>query len=323
MGYEHVEMVLESKRYRGPTKAVLVALAHHINAKRYQERGGWDEVWPGYARLQAISGWSRAVVKREIDRLMKDGVVSVKEYGKGTESTKYIIHIDRVSAVAETLGSEQPQVGSDEPQAGVTENPGVGSERPPKRGIGSGELNLEENAGKSLSLSPAGQEGLSSSNPKTNPQTSGTTVPEPRSGTSRPETHGGFVPQERPSVPPSPRPEIPSKDLWSDKWTKAQRDDYFKGRYSDKRTRLGWKLVTLFESYTEKPGKLEDFLSLLDGGYGADSIGQTIIWVMTASDGHWEFHNSKHFCKDSVYPVVAEQYKAWSKKQKKAKKMAA
>ena len=39
---------------------------------------------------------------------------------------------------------------------------------------------------------------------KTTPHTSGTAVPEPQPGTSRPETHGGFVSQERPRVPPPP-----------------------------------------------------------------------------------------------------------------------
>ena len=323
MGYEHVAEVKESTRYRGTKKAVVEALAHHINTER--SKHGDCKVWPGVERLMAVAGLSRSTVQRRLDELIaeENPVVELLKLGTGRESSEYFIHLDRLGGCPTDTGVTGTRQGYQEDTSGVSKRGEGVSERHPKRGIGIGNGISEKKSGKSFSLSSGVDSLLEPDKPKTNPQTSGTTVPEPQSGTSRPETHRGFVPQERPPVPPSPRPEIPSKDLWCDKWTKERRDYYFKERYPDKRIRLGWKLVTLFEKYAEKPGKLEDFLSLLDGGYGADSIGQTIIWVATDSDGHWEFHNSKHFCKESVYPVVAEQYKAWLKKHKRAKKAAA
>jgi hypothetical protein len=49
-------------------------------------------------------------------------------------------------------------------------------------------------------------------------------------------------------------------------------------------------------------------------------IGEVIVWSAEHSDGHWEFHNSKHFCKDTVYPVVKQQYQAWAKKKRRGAK---
>jgi hypothetical protein len=172
-------------------------------------------------------------------------------------------------------------------------------ETPPKRGIGSGELNPEKESGNSLSLSPAGDYLLETLKPKTNPQTSGTTVPEPQSGTSRPETHGGFVPQERPQVPPSPRKESP-EFIWT-KMTEDTRKAYFE--QFPEEGRRAYKLETVFAAMTGKPSKAEDFQKLIDSGVNPPAIGHVMDWVVNKSDGHWEFHNSKHFCKDSVYPV--------------------
>src|SRR5262249_18492056 len=158
-------------------------------------------------------------IERAIKQLVKDGVLEIVKLGVGSETTRYAVRMDKFSRTkilaAEELGGTEagPLVGREEAQAGGSEDPGVGRETASKRGIGIGELNPEDKPGKSFSLSSGVDSPLEPDKPKANPQTSGTTVPEPRSGTSRPETHGGFVPQECPPVPPSPRKENP-RDIW-------------------------------------------------------------------------------------------------------------
>jgi len=195
----------------------------------------------------------------------------------------------------------------------------VGSERPPKRGIGIEELNLEDKSGKSIYLS-SGDSLIKEHSSKTtsSPQPSGTTVPEPQSGTSRPETHGGFVPQGHPTVPSAPQKENP-RTVWT-VWNKDQRNAYFETFPESERK--GQKLETIFAAMTEKPSNYQDFLTLIAKGNDPKVIGETLIWAVQKS-GHWEFHNSKHFCKDSVYSVVEQQYLAWYKKNRRAKKAAA
>jgi hypothetical protein len=101
MGYEHVNQVLESERYHGATKAVLVALAHHINSKRAEK--GDTEIWPGKSRLQKVAGWKETTVEKALGQLIADGVVTVKSLGVGRESTHYLIHLDKLGGLRDGL----------------------------------------------------------------------------------------------------------------------------------------------------------------------------------------------------------------------------
>jgi hypothetical protein len=169
MSYTAVKLVLESDLYKGPTKAVLVALAHHFNA-----RTGSNEVWPGYARLQRISGYSRSVVKREIDRLIEYGIVEVLSEGVGSESTHYLVYLGKLGLCG--VG-ETPVVGTDEPHVGSERPRGVGSERPPNREVfnreGSREAQVEE---KELASAAVPRSPTLPASPE---QTSGTSSPNP------------------------------------------------------------------------------------------------------------------------------------------------
>jgi hypothetical protein len=129
MGFEHVDQVLESDRYKGPTKAVLTALAHHMNEKRNK-----NEVWPGKSRLSAVSGWKETTVEKALDQLIADGVVEVKSPGVGRESTHYLIHLDKMGRSQDSL-----PVGHETARGGVSYGPGVGCETSPNK-----ELELEK-----------------------------------------------------------------------------------------------------------------------------------------------------------------------------------
>ncbi len=147
MSYQIVSAVIESDRYKGPTKAVLIALCQHINNDRFKADGD-TEVWAGYKQLQKLSGWSRSVVKREIDTLEKDGVLEVIEVGAGTNPNHYRLYLglldlklDRAyvppalrqqeGGVGESpvVGLERPYVGSEKPHLGV----GGGAGETPKQ----------------------------------------------------------------------------------------------------------------------------------------------------------------------------------------------
>jgi hypothetical protein len=320
MGYEHVAEVKESTRYRGSKKAVVEALAHHINTERSKD--GDCKVWPGVERLMVVAGLSRSTVQRRLDELIaeENPVVELLKLGSGRESSEYFIHMDRLGERQTDTGVPGTRQGYQEATSGVSERGEGVSERHPKRRIGIGNGITEENAGKSLSLSSGVDSLLEPDKPKTNPQTSGTTVPEPQSGTSRPETHGDFVPQERPPVPPSPRKAEPV-DIWT-VWTKEARKAYFE--LWPEAERKAYQLETLFAVHNpDKTSKAADFQRLLDGGADAKVVAKVMAWAAEQSKGHWQFHNSKHFCKDSVYPVVEQQYLAWNKKKSRAKKAAA
>ena len=118
MGYEHVDAALESDRYDGVKKAVVVALCKFINAKR-AERGD-TEVWPGLKTLCRTAGWGRRAVQRAIDALAadKNPIVEIKAQGNGTETTHYIVHLDRLGGVRGTL-----PVASETPHRSVRETP--------------------------------------------------------------------------------------------------------------------------------------------------------------------------------------------------------
>jgi hypothetical protein len=132
MGFEHVDQVLESERYTGPTKAVLVALAHHINSKRAEK--GDTEIWPGKSRLEAVSGWKETAVEKALDQLIADGVVVVKSLGVGRESTHYLIHLDMLGGLQDGL-----PVGREKVEGELSEGPEVGRETAPNK-----ELELEK-----------------------------------------------------------------------------------------------------------------------------------------------------------------------------------
>jgi hypothetical protein len=322
MGYEHVEKVLESGRYHGVAKAVLIALVHHINAKRAEK--GNTEVWPGKGRLEFLSGWKETAVEKAVAKLVSDGVVEITKLGVGSETTHYFIHLDKLSGTEIEAMREKRGLRSDLPDGrktadgGVSEGPVVGREATPKRGIGSGELKPEKKSGNSFSLSSGENFLLEPDEPKSNPQTSGTPSPNPSQEHTCPGPVGPF-PAELPPILPSPRKES-AEFIWTE-MTKATRKAYFE--QFPEEGRRAYKLETLFSAVTGKPSKAEDFQKLIDSGVNPPTIGDVIDWVVNKSDGHWEFHNSKHFCKDSVYPVVEEQYRTWAKKHKKAKKVAA
>jgi hypothetical protein len=210
VGWKEVELVLDNYHYEQPTKGVLVALAHFMNAIRTEERG-WDEVWPGLAALQRTSGWGRRTVQRAVDQLTLDGVIRILSVGEGKESTHYAVHLNKIPVLE--VGSQSTQGGVSEVPRGASEVPGVGPERYPKLEAEAGkEARME--VGTAGSRSRAAEVKTSGETPetpasqipfpapakdqvkpvktKTTPQSSGTPVPEPQSGTSRPETHGGM-----------------------------------------------------------------------------------------------------------------------------------
>ena len=317
MGYEHVEMVLESGRYHGVAKAVLIALVHHINAKRAEK--GNTEVWPGKGRLEFLSGWKETAVEKAVANLVADGVVEITKLGVGSDTTHYFIHLDKLSETENEVmrakhGSRDglPD-GREATDGGVSDGPGVGREATPKRGIGSGELNLETKSRSSLFLSSAANSFFETDKPKTNPKTSGTPSPNPSQEHTCPGPVGSF-PAEQPPVPPSPRKENP-KTIWG-MWTVEQRRVYF-DQFPEAERRL-LQLESLFAAITDKTSKAADFQQLLDAGHKAGHVADVFCWAVQES-GFWEFHNSKHFCKNEVYSEVESQYNAWVKKQKKAK----
>jgi hypothetical protein len=111
-----VDAVLKWDRYKNPTKAVLLALCSCINEERYQASGD-TEVWPGTKRLMLLTGCSRDTIRRCIERLEQDGVITILSEGAGTETTHYIIHIAHIPqscfirSYMERTHSERPHEG--------------------------------------------------------------------------------------------------------------------------------------------------------------------------------------------------------------------
>jgi hypothetical protein len=282
MGYEHVAEVKESARYRGTKKAVVEALAHHINTQRSKD--GDCKVWPGVERLMAIAGLSRSTVQRKLDELIaeENPVVELLKLGSGRESSAYFIHMDRLGGCLADTGVSGTRQGYQDDASGVSERGEGVSDRHPKRGSRIGNEISEENAGTSINLSSGVDFLLEPDKPKANPHTPWTTVPEPQSGTSRPETHGGFVPQERPQIPPSPRKESPDF-VWT-KMTKDSRRTYF-AQFPEE-GRRAYKMETLFAAMTAKPSKAEDFQKLIESGMDIQTIANVMDWAVNKSNGH-------------------------------------
>jgi hypothetical protein len=124
MGYEHVELALESTRYKGVEKAVIVALCDFINNERAKE--GDTVVWPGMKTLCRITGWSKSPVQRAIDNIVAgdNPAIEIVTVGKGQESTRYRVHLDRLGGSSQPI-PPQPTVdgGSGEPIPEVAESP--------------------------------------------------------------------------------------------------------------------------------------------------------------------------------------------------------
>ncbi len=97
MGWQEVQSVIESPLLKGPEKAVLVALAHHINHRRFVESGN-TEVWPAYPTLMIYAGLSESAVQQALKSLIAKGVVTKTFQGVGRRSSRYTIDISRVGS---------------------------------------------------------------------------------------------------------------------------------------------------------------------------------------------------------------------------------
>jgi len=95
MGWQEVALIIESPLFKGPEKAVLIALAHHINHDRFIASGD-TEVWPAYPTLVEYSGWSESTVQRTLIKLEADGIIKCTFKGVGKQSSRYTIEMTRV-----------------------------------------------------------------------------------------------------------------------------------------------------------------------------------------------------------------------------------
>jgi hypothetical protein len=203
MSYKHVAMAIDSPRYKGVQKAVVIALCSHLNGERIKNNADF-EVYPGLKALCRESGWSRAPVQRAIDELCADAnpVVEILSVGVGSESTHYLIHPDRLVVAERHQGSGG-------------ELPGVVSERHPNL-----EVKLERSVEEKLQAAAAGAASSINSFPapaqRPNPEdTSGTSSPNPNQDsvrgpgvmTQRPDA------SHRPQVPPPPAPFVDDDEL--------------------------------------------------------------------------------------------------------------
>lgn len=131
MSWKHVQLVLESTRYKGPTKGVLLALTCHLNADRIKSAADY-EVWPGKKTLIRISGWGETTVEKAIGQLDKDGVVEILQVGVGKETSHYRLHLDKL------VDRDATQGGPGDDPRGPGDDPGVGRETTPNREAGTG-----------------------------------------------------------------------------------------------------------------------------------------------------------------------------------------
>jgi hypothetical protein len=294
MGWEHVELALESTRYGGVEKMVVVVLCHFINMKR--AANGDTVVWPGMKTLVRMTGWTKSPVQRAIDNLVadKNAVVEIVSVGAGSESTRYRIHLDRLGGSGELPGvvAESHNGSSSEVPGGSGEPSGVIAESYPNHELELGREKKEENQEER-------KENVSSSSLPHSSLLTNPNQPQPRPTLSTPQD----------SAAPSP---LSPKTIWED-WTREQRDAHFS--IFPEQERKARKIETIFSWLTRKPSSWKDFNSLMtsldvDGPY----IYRVIIWAVRES-GHWQFHNSKHFCKRTVWPVVAQQYDEWQEKK--------
>jgi hypothetical protein len=111
MGYEHVDLALESDRYTGVEKAVVVALCKFINTKRAEK--GDTVVWPGMKTLCRVAGWKYKAVQLAVDRVTSEDnpAVEIVSSGAGTESTHYRVHLDRLSVASGSIPSQGTPAG--------------------------------------------------------------------------------------------------------------------------------------------------------------------------------------------------------------------
>jgi hypothetical protein len=115
MSFELVDAMIESDKYKGPVKAVLIALCRHISYERYiNSRYADTEVWPGYETLARESGWSKKVVGRSIAKLESDGVVETISPGVGKDSAHYLIHLESFWMVPADNTSADSEVDNDQ-----------------------------------------------------------------------------------------------------------------------------------------------------------------------------------------------------------------
>jgi len=124
MSWKHVQLVLESTRYKGPTKGVLLALTCHLNAKRIKSAADY-EVWPGKKTLIRISGWGETTVEKAIRQLAKDGVVEILQVGVGKETSHYKLHLDKLvdRDAAQGGPGDDPQWTAEQPTVGRVATP--------------------------------------------------------------------------------------------------------------------------------------------------------------------------------------------------------
>jgi hypothetical protein len=301
MGWEHVELALESTRYVGVEKMAVVVLCHFINKKR--AANGDTVVWPGMKTLIRMTGWTKSPVQRAIDKLVadKDPVVEIVSVGVGSESTHYRIHLDRLGSGGELTGvvAESQHGSGSEVPTGSGEPSGVVAESYPNHEVELGTKKKEDNQDeRKENVYPSSDV---HSSLRTNPKQH-----QPRPTLSTPED------------PAAPSP-ISPKTVWED-WTREQRDALFSNFPEGERSAR--KLETLFSFLTGKPSSWKDFNFLMTSlDIAGPYIGSVIVWAVKES-GHWEFHNSKHFCKSTVWPVLAQQYDQWKEKKDRELKKA-
>jgi hypothetical protein len=204
MSYKHVAMAIDSPRYEGVQKAVVIALCHHLNAERIKNNADF-EVYPGLKTLCMETGWKKTAVQQAIDNLTSDTnpVVEILSVGVGSETTHYLIHPDRLVVCKTVLG------GAGDGKRGVRDVPGVVCETHPNL-----EVKLERSVEEKLQPAGSAAAGAASSI-KSLPATAQSPNPEDTSGTSSPNPNQDSVlgpgvmiqrpdASHRPQVPPPP-----------------------------------------------------------------------------------------------------------------------
>lgn len=94
----------EALQLTGQEKAVLLALASHLNAKR-----NGTEVWPSLARLASLSGFSESTTRRALHKLDRDGLVKIRsDYGK---SNTYTVNSEVIHSLADPFHTDRGQAG--------------------------------------------------------------------------------------------------------------------------------------------------------------------------------------------------------------------
>lgn len=165
MGFKYIKLVMDHSKTKGPDRAIMLALAYRAD--------DFGACWPSFATLAKDSGLTRRTIYRRLNRLVKNGELSIKSRRRfnDTPGGRQSSHLYAIKLQGRDRQSP-PSVGNEwvvteSPQGEGHTVPRVGTESPQGRDSLSPESYLNPQLTIKENQEPSGGFSLSSNQGKT------------------------------------------------------------------------------------------------------------------------------------------------------------